>query len=52
MERSRYADIAHGTAHLARSHWGWINSTNLPADAAAPTNYNAFPNAAIRSSPG
>ena len=32
---------------LARnSHWGWINSTTLPADAAAPTTYNAFPNAA------
>jgi hypothetical protein len=32
---------------LARSsHWGWINSTNLPADQGAPANYNAFPNAA------
>lgn len=32
---------------LARSsHWGWLNSTTLPADAAAPTAYNAFPNAA------
>ncbi len=32
---------------LARSsHWGWLNSTTLPADAAAPTTYNAFPNAA------
>jgi hypothetical protein len=32
---------------LARSsHWGWINSTSLPADQAAPTNYNAFANAA------
>jgi hypothetical protein len=32
---------------LARSsHWGLLNGTNLPADLAAPTNYNAFPNAA------
>ena len=32
---------------LARSsHWGWINSTTLPADVSAPVNYNAFPNAA------
>jgi hypothetical protein len=31
---------------LARSsHWGWINSTNLPADQGAPANYLAFPNA-------
>jgi hypothetical protein len=31
---------------LARSsHWGWINSTTLPADQGAPANYNAFPNA-------
>src|SRR5215212_3847515 len=27
---------------LARSsHWGWINSTTLPADQGAPANYNA-----------
>src|SRR5262245_6299638 len=32
---------------LARSsHWGWLNGTGLPADAAAPTAYNAYPNVA------